>query len=131
MIQRRATEHLTDIPAAALLVVCTVIVWREFSEREAPTYRLLMVLPFAWLAFYLRYQSLLAFGLIGLTVLVLWWRKVARRPGPLVLAVAIGALGLVPHVRYSIEETGSPIGILRRERGRIRLEKSTSTSAKN
>ncbi len=112
MIQRRATEHLTDIPAAALLVVCTVIVWREFSEREAPTYRLLMVLPFAWLAFYLRYQSLLAFGLIGLTVLVLWWRKVARRPGPLVLAVAIGALGLVPHVRYSIEETGSPIGIL-------------------
>lgn len=109
---RRGTEFLSDIPAAALLVVCMTIVWREFVQRALPTYRILWVLPFAWLAFYIRYQSLLTLGLIGLTLLVLWWDRVKARPMPLVVAASVGVLGLVPHGIFSTAETGSPTGIV-------------------
>lgn len=113
-MMRRGTEYLTDTPSAALLVVCMVILWNEFGERiEGPSFRLLWILPFAWAAFYLRYQSLLAFGLIGLSVLILWWPKVRDRPGPLLATAALGLMGLVPHFVFSISETGSPIGIMR------------------
>lgn len=113
-IQRRGTEYLTDIPSAALLVMCMVIIWGEYADRaEGPSFRLLWLLPFAWAAFYLRYQSILAFGLIGLSVLILWWPKVKRRPGPLLLTLVLGLFGFIPHFVYSIAETGSPFGILR------------------
>jgi hypothetical protein len=112
-IQRRATEYLTDIPSAALLVVCMVIVWREYEERTGgPSFRLLWLLPFAWGAFYLRYQSVLAFGLIGLSVLVLWWPKVKRKPVPLLATALLGLVGLIPHFAFSTSETGSPLGII-------------------
>ena len=110
---RRATEFLTDIPAAALLMVCMTLLWVEFEQRDrGPGYRLLWVLPFAWLAFYLRYQSILAFGLIGLTLLIVWWSRVRERPGPVVATVVLGLAGLVPHALYAGAEMGSPIGIL-------------------
>ena len=110
---RRATEYLTDLPSAALLVCCMAVVWFEFERREGgPTYRLLWVLPFAWAAFYLRYQSALAFLLIGLTVMILWWGPIRRRPGPLVFTAFVGLAGLVPHVLMAVTETGSPIGII-------------------
>lgn len=113
-IQRRGTEYLTDIPSAALLVICMVIVWKEFGERaEGPSFRLLWLLPFAWAAFYLRYQSVLAFGLIALAALVLWWPKLKHRPAPVLATAALGVVGLVPHFVFSISETGSPIGIMR------------------
>ncbi|MGD2044229.1 MAG: hypothetical protein PVJ28_11305, partial [Acidimicrobiia bacterium] len=113
-MQRRGTEYLTDIPSAALLVVCMVIVWKEFGERgEGPSFRLLWLLPFAWAAFYLRYQSVLAFGLIGVAVLILWWARVKRRPGPVLATAGLGLVGLIPHFAFSLTETGSPIGIIR------------------
>lgn len=111
-ILRRSTEFLSDVPSAALLVACMALVWREFAERQVPTYRLLWLLPFAWLAFYLRYQSLLSFGLLALTIVVLWWRKVRERPGPLVTGALLGLMGLVPHFMFSIGAMGSPFGIL-------------------
>ena len=109
---RRATEFLSDIPAAALLVVVMVIVWREFGESEAPSYRLLWLLPFAWSAFYLRYQSILSLALIAVTILVLWWRKAARRPGPLIFGALVGFLGLIPHFIFANTLTGSALGIM-------------------
>ena len=112
-ILRRGTEFLSDIPAAALLVFCMVIIWAEFHEREGPTYRLLWVLPLAWLAFYLRYQSALSLGLIGVTILVLWWDQIRLRPGPPILVVIVGLAGLIPHFLFSVSETGSLLGILR------------------
>ncbi len=109
---RRATEYLSDIPAAALLVWCMVIVWREFGIRDRPSYRLLWLLPFAWTAFYLRYQSILSLALIAVVVLVLWWRKVRERPGPVVAVVLIGIIGLIPHLIEAVDLTGKPWGIL-------------------
>lgn len=108
----RSTEYLSDIPSSALLVACMVVVWREFGQRERPTLRLLWVLPLAWAAFYLRYQSVLSFALIAVTIAVLFrdelragWRVVAG-------TAALGVAGLIPHFVYAIAETGSPLGIL-------------------
>lgn len=109
---RRATEFLSDIPSAALLVAIMVIVWREFMERDLPSYRLLALLPLAWVAFYIRYQSLLSFALIVLTILLLWWRKVIARPGPLLATAGVGLLGLIPHFLSATAQTGSAFGIL-------------------
>lgn len=109
---RRSTEYLSDIPSAALLVVCAWIVWCELGERDAPSYRLLWVLAPAWLAFYLRYQSALSLGLIGLIAAILWWPKIRSRPGPVITLIGIGLIGLIPHFIQSVDLRGSPWGIL-------------------
>lgn len=110
---RRATEFLTDIPSAALLVVVMALVWQEFERRgDGPGYGLLWALPVAWAAFYVRYQSILALGLIGLTMLLLWWPRIRSKPGPVLAFAGLGLAGLVPHAVHATVETGSPIGIL-------------------
>ncbi len=109
---RRSTEYLSDLPSAALLVLGMVIVWHEFAQRDLPSYRLLCFLPLAWVAFYLRYQTILSLGLIALVTLILWWPKVRRRPGPILALVGLGALGLVPHALGAIEFGGTPWAIL-------------------
>ncbi len=109
---RRSTEYLSDLPSAALLVLGMVIVWHEFAQRDLPSYRLLWFLPLAWVAFYLRYQTILSLGLIALVILILWWPKVRRRPGPILALVGLGALGLVPHALGAIEFGGTPWAIL-------------------
>lgn len=111
---RRATEYLTDIPAAALLVLAMGLLWMEFEQRRSgPSFRLLWLLPIAWVAFYLRYQSILAFGLIGLAVLISWWPRIRERPAPVLLTGLVGIAGLVPHAIYSTEALGSPLAVLR------------------
>lgn len=111
---RRATEFLTDIPAAALLVLAMTLLWIEFEQtEEGPSFRLLWLLPIAWTAFYLRYQSILAFGLIGLAVLILWWPQVRKRPVPVAVAGLLGLAGLIPHAVYSAQTLGSPLAVLR------------------
>lgn len=111
-VLRRSTEYLSDVPTTALLVFCMVIVWREFNDRAALTYGLLWVLPLAWGAFYLRYQSALSLALIALVVVGLWWPKIRQRPGPVVWVVVLGVLGLIPHIVQSMDLTGSLWGIL-------------------
>ncbi|MGA7281304.1 MAG: hypothetical protein WBZ40_05915 [Acidimicrobiia bacterium] len=109
---RRSTEYLSDVPAAALLAWCMVVVWSQLGSRQRPTYRLLWVLPPALAAFYLRYQSILSLGLIALTILVMWWPQIRRRPGPIVTLSALGLAGLIPHFALAIRLRGSPWGIL-------------------
>lgn len=109
---RRATEALTDIPAAAFLMASMAIVWIDFARRRGPTYQLLWVIPLAWAAFYLRYQAVLAFGLIAVAMLIAWWPRIKARPAPVVVSAVVGAIGLVPHAMYATAELGSPIAIL-------------------
>lgn len=112
-ILHRGTEFLTDLPSAALLVTVMAIMWRELGERTAgATYRLLWVLPLAWAAFYLRYQSALSLGLIALAAALIWWRRITARPGPIIAVTGIGLAGLTPHFVHATSETGSPLGIL-------------------
>lgn len=111
-ILRRSTEFLSDVPSAALLVACMIVIWVEFSERKIPTYRLLWLLPFAWMAFYIRYQSLLSFVLISVTMAILFWKKVVKGWRPVVLTAVLGFVGLIPHFLFAISRTGSPLGII-------------------
>lgn len=112
VLLRRSTEFLSDVPSAALLVAMMIVVWSQFGEREKPGYRLLWLLPFAWAAFYVRYQSVLSFGLIALTIGILFGRKVKRGWRPVVLTAVVGLVGLIPHFVFAVSETGSPLGIL-------------------
>jgi hypothetical protein len=109
---RRSTEYLSDVPAAALLVWGMVIVWREFAQRDFPTYRLLWFAPLALAAFYLRYQTILSLGLIALVTVILWWPKIRSRPGPVLAMVGLGVLGLIPHALEAIGFEGTPWAII-------------------
>lgn len=109
---RRSTEYLSDVPSSALLVACMIIVWREFGRRETPSFRLLWVLPFAWAAFYIRYQSVLSFALIAIAVVVLFWDEVRLGWRPIVITGVAGLAGLIPHFVFANSESGSPLGIL-------------------
>ncbi len=108
----RSTEYLSDVPAAALLVWCMVVIWSELGVRDLPTYRLALVGPLAVIAFYLRYQSLLSLILIGLVSVALWWPKLRKRPGPALAVLAVGIVGLIPHFVHSLDIYDSPLGIL-------------------
>jgi hypothetical protein len=108
----RGTEDLSDVPSAALLVWCMVVIWQELEDRDLPTFSLLWVLPLAWGAFYLRYQSILAIGLIGVVAVYLWWQKIRQRPAPVAWLIGIGLVGLIPHFAQAIDLTGTPWGII-------------------
>ncbi len=111
-VLRRGTEFLSDIPSTALLLACLLIAWVTVMEPETSSYRVLWLLPLAWLAFYLRYQSILSFALIALTLIVLRWSTIRVRPGPILALVALGGLGLIPHALFAIQEAGTPWGII-------------------
>jgi hypothetical protein len=109
---RRSTEYLSDVPSSALLIAVMVVVWRQFGERDRPGYGLLWMLPFALAAFYIRYQSVLSFGLIAVAIAVLFWRKIVTGWRPVALTAGMGFLGLIPHFVFATSETGSPLGII-------------------
>ncbi|HUG08096.1 MAG TPA: hypothetical protein VMP13_04280 [Acidimicrobiia bacterium] len=109
---RRSTEYLSDVPSSALLMASMIVVWKQFGERAQPDYGLLWVLPFAWAAFYIRYQSVLSFGLIALMIALLFWEKAKASWRPITAATTLGFLGLVPHFLFATSEEGSPLGII-------------------
>ena len=112
VVLRRSTEALSDVPSSALLMAVMIVVWRQFGDRDRPGYGLLWLLPLAWAAFYIRYQSILSFGLIAIAIGVLFWEKVKLGWRPIALTAAVGVAGLIPHVVFASSETGSPLGII-------------------
>ena len=109
---RRSTEYLSDVPSSALLMASMVVVWKQFGDRERPGYGLMWLLPFAWAAFYIRYQSVLSFTLIAIMIGVLFWEKVKRGWRPITLTAGVGLVGLIPHFVFATSDTGSPIAIV-------------------
>jgi hypothetical protein len=112
VLLRRSTEYLSDVPSSALLMASMIVVWKQFGEREKPGYGLLWLLPFAWAAFYIRYQSVLSFTLIAITIGVLYREEVKLGWRPTALTAGLGLLGLIPHFVFATSETGSPFGII-------------------
>jgi len=112
VLLRRTTEYLSDVPSSALLMASMIVVWKQFGERDRPGYGLMWLLPLAWAAFYIRYQSVLSFGLIAITIGVLFWEKVKSGWRPIAVTAVVGFTGLVPHFVFATAETGSPLGII-------------------
>lgn len=112
VLLRRSTEYLSDVPSSALLVAAMILVWKQFGEREKPDYGLLWLLPFAWAAFYIRYQSVLSFALIAIAIAVLFWEKVKSGWRPIALTAVVGFVGLIPHFVFAASETESPLGVI-------------------
>lgn len=111
-LQVESASFLTDVPSTLVLVVITVVAWRNIGGT-APIGR-----SFAWLgalaglAFYLRYGVLVELaGLAAASALVAPRRMLAAWPWVLA-AVGIFAVALVPHVAIAMAETGTPWGVL-------------------
>lgn len=112
VLLRRSTEYLSDVPSAALLVGAMIVVWHQLDERERPGYGLLWLLPLAWAAFYIRYQSVLSFGLIAIMIAVLFWDKVKTGWRPIALTAIVGLVGLIPHFVFATSVRDWPLGII-------------------
>jgi len=112
VLLRRSTEYLSDVPSSALLMASMFVVWKQFGERDKPGYGLMWLLPFAWAAFYIRYQSVLSFGLIAIAIGVIFWEKVKSGWRPIAFTAGLGFVGLIPHFVFATSETGSPLGII-------------------
>ncbi|HEV7555909.1 MAG TPA: glycosyltransferase family 39 protein [Kofleriaceae bacterium] len=107
----RSAELIGDLPATACVLAGVAILVRELG-RERASWWVVAAGPAFAAAFYFRYGSVPVIGIAGVTAAVLWWRTIVARPLPVIAAAAVFALLLVPHVLHSLDETGSPLGIL-------------------
>ena len=107
-----STAYLTDLPAAAVLLLLTGLLWSQFAEREAPTWALYLVAPLAWAAYELRYGSALPVLLL-FAVTWLLFRDAVRSHARRVLAtLVLLAILLLPHLVNSTTDLGHPIARL-------------------
>ena len=111
-LQKESATLLTDVPAAALLVLVTALLWHALEERPRPGLPLVVAAGVAGLAFLVRYGSVLALAPLLAVALVLWWRPLSANLRPTMAAVAIGALIVAGHLAWSVTQTGTPLGIL-------------------
>ena len=113
--QRRGAEILSDVPALLLLVLLLTVLVRELGRRGEggrPGPWLLAAAPLAAAAFYLRYGLSTSLVGIGLAAATVWWRPLATGRRVALATIALFAVLLAPHLVHSIQETGSPLGIL-------------------
>lgn len=107
---RRATEFLTDLIAAGLLLATLYVVWYHF-ERRPDRYWLVLAAPLAAGAYYFRYSAVLGLGVIALVGAVIWWKRLAGSLLPIAATAAVFILVTTPHFLYSREVTGSFLGL--------------------
>jgi len=106
----RAAELIGDLPATACVLAGIAIMAGELSREAGPRWRLVWIAPLFAVGFYLRYGSAPAIAIAAVAALVLWPRRILR--APVIAAVALFALLLVPHLLASLRATGSLLGIL-------------------
>jgi hypothetical protein len=108
----RSAELIGDLPATACVLAGVAILVRELGRDRGPSWWVAAAGAAFAAAFYFRYGSIPVIGIAGVTAAALWWRAIVARPLPVIAAAAVFALLLVPHVLHSLDETGSPLGIL-------------------
>jgi Dolichyl-phosphate-mannose-protein mannosyltransferase len=108
---RRTPQFLNDIGTTGLLLIVLYLLIIVI-ERNRPAFLLLAVLA-AVGAFYLRYGA--AGSLLAIIVAAVlaygpraWWTY-RRMLGP---ALALGVVGLTPHLVHAWQLTGSPLGLV-------------------
>ena len=112
-IQIESTTLLTDVPAAALVVVATGLTWRlvdpsRIGPREASWREIVGIAAVAAVAFYVRYGSLILLIAVAIAAGITA-PSTARRS--LVRVVAAAAVLLLPHAVHASVTTGVPWGI--------------------
>lgn len=113
-LQFQSSLFLTDVPATAVLLGLTAVVWRQ-CESGAVTWRLAAIAgPAAAAAFYLRYGSALPLVLVPIAALFVWWRILVGQRAVLLAGTGLVLLLLVPHFMESTLKTGTPWGVLMR-----------------
>ncbi len=107
-----SADLLSDLPATAFLLAGTLVMIHEVIQRTELRWRVVAAAPLLAVALYLRYASCIPIALLGVGVLALGWRTIARRPLPIVATTLAFLVLLVPHLHQAYVETGSPLGIL-------------------
>ncbi|GGQ91540.1 hypothetical protein GCM10010251_02450 [Streptomyces aurantiogriseus] len=108
---RRVPEFLNDIGTTGLLLIVVFLLTRAQEVRRS--YALPVAAAVAVAAFYLRYGS--AGNLLATALAALFaygpraWLAQGRR---LAAALAVLALGLLPHFVHATQVTGSPLGLI-------------------
>lgn len=112
---RRGAEFLTDVPSTGLLVVATALLWRWLRATDGSSDRdLFLSVGAGALAVYMRYQSVLALGLITLAAILTHPHRVRSRMAAVIGASSLGIALLVPHFVFAVAITGRPWGIVTR-----------------
>lgn len=108
---RRVPEFLNDIGATGLLLIVVLLVTRAQEVRRS--YALPVAAAVAVGAFYLRYGSVGTLLAIALAALFAYGPRALLAQGRrLATALAVLALGLLPHFVHATLVTGSPLGLI-------------------
>jgi 4-amino-4-deoxy-L-arabinose transferase-like glycosyltransferase len=111
---RRAPEFLNDLAATSLLLGILLLLWRHFEDAEANRWMVVLAAPLGAAAFYLRYGAVSTLVIIASVGMVLWWQRL-RGSWIQISVTALAVLAMVaPHLSFSIDQTGSPTGVLER-----------------
>lgn len=108
----RSAELIGDLPATGCILIGIALLTSELSRDDGPRWRLVLIGPAFAIAFYLRYASAPVILIAAVAAAALWWRSILRRPLPVLVAVAVFVVLLLPHVLQSLSATGKPFGIL-------------------
>jgi hypothetical protein len=117
-IVRLSADLLSDLPATTLLLAGTAVIVAEVERRgeageDAPIrWRVVLAAPLLAAALYVRYASCVPIAILGAALLVVYGRRIWRRPAPIVVTAVLFLVLLVPHAMTAMDETGSPLGIL-------------------
>jgi 4-amino-4-deoxy-L-arabinose transferase-like glycosyltransferase len=125
-LQMESATLLTDVPAAALLVLLTALLWQQLEERPAPGRGLVVAALVAAAAFFMRYGSILALIPLLLVASLLWWRRLRSRPRILFVVAAVGVVASLGHLAWSMIQTGDPLGVLRAAQNVVSVSRSGS-----
>lgn len=108
---RRATEFLSDLSAATLLMLTMLVIWYHFEKRPNGWW-LVAAAPLGSLSFYMRYGSAVPLAVIAVMAILVWHASLRQSLRPIVMTGALLVVFAIPHVIYSLGETGSVTGVL-------------------
>jgi 4-amino-4-deoxy-L-arabinose transferase-like glycosyltransferase len=111
LIKESATL-LTDVPAAALMLAASGLVWWSLEERPRPGRALVLAATIGALAFLMRYGSVVVLGPMALATATIWWRRLWQHRTASLAALAVVAVLASGHVAWSMIQTGAPLGVL-------------------
>jgi len=108
-----SADLLSDMPAAACLLVAVGLIAGELGRDDIVRWRIVAIGPLMAAAFYLRYGSVIPIAVIVGAAVLVASRKLFLRPLPALVAAALFLVCLIPHFLEANKLLGSVLGILR------------------